>query len=648
MRQIHRVFFSTLLTLVVTSQSVAAQADTALAQAMDLVRVQDWPAAESAAKPAGATAQTIVEWHYLRAGKGTLDEYEAFLRDHADWPGMPYLSERGEKTLYTDTSPQRVLAYFGGDRPQTGTGALAYAAALSKTGETSRASATITDAWRTMPLTSAEQLSFLATYSDLLKPYHQERMDMLLWQGASNEAQALMPYVSDGWQKLAAARIGLRQQVDGVDGMISAIPVGLASDPGLAYERFVWRARKDRYDDALVLLNERSNSAASLGRPEEWARRRALIARYEMRAGRYESAYTAASRHHLSQGDYFADLEWLSGYIALRFLNRPSDALKHFKAFQAGVDSPISLGRAGYWEGRAYEAMGDATRAQAAYVFGGGFQTSFYGQLAAQEAGMAMDPALLGQEKFPDWKTTSFANSSVFKAGQLLDDAGESRISARFISHLAESLNRSERGALAAWAIENENPYTALHVAKRAAQFGDTLHASMYPMHPVATKSPLVVSPELALAISRRESEFNSRVVSGAGAQGLMQVMPGTAELVSKKIGIEYEPSKVLSDWDYNATLGTNYLAGLIEEFGDNVILVSAGYNAGPGRPRRWLSERGDPRANSAQVVDWIEHIQYDETRNYTMRVSEALLPYRAQLAGKPQNIRLIEDLTQR
>lgn len=645
---IQQILCSAFLAVLLTCSQAHAQSGRSLAQAMDYVRAQKWEEAATAARPTGQAGIAIVDWHYLRAGKGTLAEYERFLKDYADWPGMPFLRKSGERTLGAGTSSRRIIAYFEGIAPQTGTGALALAAALSSDGQSARAKSTITDAWREISMTSSEQLAFLANYSTLLKDQHSARMDMLLWRGLSGEAQALMPYVSDGWKKLATARIALRKRVPGVNALIDAIPVGLASDPGLAYERFVWRARKDLNSSALELLAERSKSAASLGKPEEWARRRAQLARSEMRAGRYKSAYAAASRHHLSTGSRFADLEWLSGYISLRFLNRPSDALLHFKAFHGAVDTPISLGRAGYWEGRAYEAMGDKSQAQTAYAYGGQFQTGFYGQLAAEKAGMIMDTALLGRESFQSWNTSSFAKSSVFEAGLLLVSANEGRLSARFMSHLSESLDRNERGALAAWAIAEENPYVALHIAKRAVQYGDTLHASYYPMHPVAKKSNLKVEPELALAIARRESEFNPRVVSGAGAQGLMQVMPGTAKLVSKKMGIAYEPAKLTGDWEYNATLGTNYLLGLNKEFGSNIILVSAGYNAGPGRPRRWLKERGDPRSNSEKVVDWIEHIPFDETRNYTMRVSEALLPYRAQLSGKPQELRLTKDLTQR
>ena len=111
-----------------------------------------------------------------------------------------------------------------------------------------------------------------------------------------------------------------------------------------------------------------------------------------------------------------------------------------------------------------------------------------------------------------------------------------------------------------------------------------------------------------------------------------MQLMPGTAKLMAERLSLAYEPGKLTTDPVYNARLGTAYLSVLREEFGPSPVLVAAGYNAGPGRPRRWIEEMGDPRQPSVDVVDWIEMIPFSETRNYVMRVSESLPVYRARL----------------
>ena len=133
----------------------------------------------------------------------------------------------------------------------------------------------------------------------------------------------------------------------------------------------------------------------------------------------------------------------------------------------------------------------------------------------------------------------------------------------------------------------------------------------------------------------RRESEFNHVVGSPVGALGLMQLMPGTAREVAGELGVAYSRPRLTSDWAYNALLGTRYLANLTETFGQSPVLIAAGYNAGPSRPWRWMQERGDPRRGEVDPVDWIEHIPFDETRNYVMRVTESIPVYRARLTGE-------------
>jgi soluble lytic murein transglycosylase len=155
----------------------------------------------------------------------------------------------------------------------------------------------------------------------------------------------------------------------------------------------------------------------------------------------------------------------------------------------------------------------------------------------------------------------------------------------------------------------------------------------------------LAVSRAFALAIARRESEFDPTARSSVGARGLMQLMPETAERTAKSLGLPFELGRLTSDPAYNATLGSAYLAKLVEEFGPSVALVASGYNAGPGRPRRWIDEMGDPRASAVDVVDWVEMIPFTETRTYVMRVAESLVIYRAKLRGTPGPVRLTAEL---
>ena len=630
-----------------TAISPAMAADTPIARALDALRSKDWSTAAQEVRNEGDIARDLVEWHRLRAGEGRPSDVLAFLSRRSDWPGLAYLRKQSEDAFATANTNQ-VLALLAYGPPQTPEGTLLVARALEASNRRDEAEALVLLAWQQMAIGPDTHAEFLDRYARLLRPYHEMRMDHVLWQGWENNTDRMMPLVNDDWKRLARARIGLRQNVRGVDDLIAAVPATLRDHPGLAYERFLWRARKNRDESAIELLLSRSK-AETLGRAGEWAGRRRALAREKMREGAYGTAYDIAATHGLTPADGYAysDCEWIAGYVALRFLNKPGIAAQHFVRFRNSVETPISLGRAGYWLGRAYDAMGDDASAQRAYAAGGAHQTSFYGLLAAEKAGLPPSPDLRGDEVFPNWKSAGFTQSSVHEAARLFLEAGELALAERFWLHLAETQDRDTLGQMGTMAQELGAPHVAVMLGKQMVRRGIVLPGPYYPLHPLVN-SRLPVPAEMALAIARRESEFDPSVVSGAGARGLMQVMPNTARQVAAAIGQPYSHAWLTSDPEYNVTLGTAYLAGLAREFDGNVILVSAGYNAGPSRPERWMEERGDPRRRGVDMIDWIEHIPFSETRNYVMRVAESLPVYRARLGRDPLPIPFSKELVGR
>jgi soluble lytic murein transglycosylase len=136
------------------------------------------------------------------------------------------------------------------------------------------------------------------------------------------------------------------------------------------------------------------------------------------------------------------------------------------------------------------------------------------------------------------------------------------------------------------------------------------------------------------LAVIRQESGFDRTALSGAGARGMMQLIPGTAKRVSKTLSLPYSRSKLTADPQYNIRLGRAYLGQMLERFAGSAPLALAAYNAGPGRVDRWLRQYGDPRTGRIDMIDWIESIPFSETRNYVQRVSEAVPIYRHLLSG--------------
>ncbi len=639
-----------LIFLCLSAAALSAQSSRdadALAKAMQEMRSGDWTSAAQEARRSGSVGQDIIEWHRLRDGQGTFDDVVEFLERNPDWPGLPYLRRRSDGSVPFGSRWEDVLAFYQDNPPQTGSGSSALIAAYIEAGRDADAEAQAVLAWISQSLSVADENMLIERFGSTLRDHHETRLDMLLWKGQSSAAERMYPRVSNGWKALARARLALRNDKPGVDTLIAQVPEALQDDPGLAFERFQWRARKGRNAAAIELIVDRPGTLEALGEPERWANWRRVLARWAMRDGQGELAYKIASQHGLVEGARFADLEWLSGYLALRYLDDPATALGHFQHFRLSVRSPISLGRAGYWEGRAHEALGNPDSAQAAYEFGGEFQTSFYGLLAAEKAGLPMDPDLMGLTDYGDPQAADWADSSVLVAGRLLQAAGERSLAERFMAHLAESLDEQGVGQLSNIALELEEPHIALMIAKRAASAGIVVPHAYFPVVDLGASSP-TVPRELALAIARRESEFDAVVVSGAGARGLMQLMPATAKEMAGDLDLPYSRDRLLTDPAYNARLGTAYLAELVDEFGQNFVLVAAAYNAGPSRPRRWIAERGDPRSPRVDAVDWIEHIPFRETRNYVMRVMESLPVYRARLSGETQPLRLSEEIAVR
>jgi soluble lytic murein transglycosylase len=120
----------------------------------------------------------------------------------------------------------------------------------------------------------------------------------------------------------------------------------------------------------------------------------------------------------------------------------------------------------------------------------------------------------------------------------------------------------------------------------------------------------------LIAGIIRQESAFDPQATSPVGARGLMQLMPQTAREVSRKVGVPYVPDR-LYDPDLSVRLGAVYFRELLDRFDGNVELALASYNGGPNRIQRLWDESGP----DAEVADFVETLDLDESRNYVKRI---------------------------
>ena len=134
--------------------------------------------------------------------------------------------------------------------------------------------------------------------------------------------------------------------------------------------------------------------------------------------------------------------------------------------------------------------------------------------------------------------------------------------------------------------------------------------------------------------LMRQESRFARSAKSGAGAAGLMQVMPATARWVAKKLGIKRYRKELIHQLDTNLRIGTYYMKSVLSRAENNPVLASAAYNAGPLRALQW---RGDKPLEGAIYA---ETIPYQETRDYVEKVMSNTVYYADQFGDAPRSLK--------
>jgi len=336
--------------------------------------------------------------------------------------------------------------------------------------------------------------------------------------------------------------------------------------------------------------------------------------------------------HGQTKGIAFAEAEFLAGWIALRHLKKPAEAQKHFQTLYDGAPTDHSRARAAYWLGRTHEAAGRSKEAQDWFARGAAFGQTFYGQQAARKL-----PG--GSRQMPNEPVASTADQQALAGRELvtvarfIGQAGDPERTRPFLLRLARLVTGpGETLLLAQLASELKRPDVALVIARRAMDSNIHLSDAAFPVIDLGSTGS--IERALALALSRQESGFNAAAVSSSGALGLMQLLPSTAREVAGKMSVPFVQDKLTSDPQYNVSLGSQYLAQMLQRFGGSYEIALAAYNAGPNRAARWLDTLGDPRAGKIDMVDWIEMIPFRETRNYVQRVMEGVGVYRERLNG--------------
>lgn len=612
---------------------------------------ENWAEAAYHARAANDPAVLVlVDWMQYRskASGASFEEITRFIAKYPDWPDMPLLRQRAEEAITTETSDAAVLKWFKTAPPVTGDGLKSQARAEQRQGKSSQEAINnlLRQAWVKGNFGIKEETEFLAAYGNILrlKDYN-NRIDELLWQGKIEQVMRILNRVDQPHRQLFQARMALMKGTRNAIDMARAVPKELRSDAGLLYERVMWHNKRDESDKVLELLQL---VPASVPYPHKWWDVKTTQIRLLLKARKYQQAYQLASKHSTEKGEDFAEGEWLSGWIALRFLKNPSVAYKHFYMLHEGVEYPVSLARGAYWAGRASEQSGNKELAIKWYKEAADYSESFYGQLAmlkiSKQAVLDLpEPPVVTEQDLKDYKRNLLVRAAFVAGSKGRYDIVKKLLKAA----VSAAKSEGEVRLITEFGIQLRQGHIAVETAKHAARKGVLVAPMCYPVFDALPSLPL--EQPLALAIIRQESSFDRNAESPAGALGLMQLMPTTAAGVARELSMQYAAGMLKSDHIYNIRLGSYYLAKLVRGFEGSYVLAIAAYNGGQGNVRKWLRDYGDPRQAKSieEVIDWIELIPFSETRNYVARVLEGVQVYRQLLSKPPSKVRLglAEDL---
>jgi soluble lytic murein transglycosylase len=590
----------------------------------------------------GNIPAALQRWKMLSAASNySFGEYASFLMAFPDWPNSDDMRKNAEAAINPlSYSPSQVVAYFDRLPPLTNTGRAKYAIALDATGDRSRAEAVAREAWRGGLLSDDDEARlFRIVGSRLTSADHDARVDRLLWSSATTPASRWIPYTSpqrrSGFYAAFATRTGspdaaLRVQEAGASASSEASLLAARAD--------ALRTSGNSYA-ARDLLANRLALAAPAPVLKDWYKLLLTHAEGAANDGQYDVAYRIASRiddapapglvildQDLTTRDRYTSLAWLAGTVALDRLGRPQDAVAMFSRYANAAKSPQTRSKGLYWAGKAAAGAGDPSAARNYQEQAANYYETFFGQLALEQLKRPLPP--VPQIAVAPPALTAGNTPAVFMAAALASKYGSWKDQSNFLRAISNNAKTPAEFAAAIGLSKKINrPDLAVMSGRTARYYGySELLGNGYPT--VSVPASQNHNWTLAHAIMRQESQFDQRAVSRANAQGLMQLMPGTARETSGKIAMAYRPEALTVDTDYNIALGSTYIQRMLDYYGGSYPLAIAAYNGGPGNVNKWLKAYGDPRTGQIGILDWIEKIPLTETRDYVQRVLENAVMY--------------------
>jgi soluble lytic murein transglycosylase len=607
----------------------------AVKQAIDLVREAKTGEATAIEKTiSDPAAARLVEWFILRHpdGQAGFGRYAAFIADNPGWPSMGLLRRRAEVCLWQERSDAATIRAFTGGQPVSAKGRFALARVLLAEGDRDGAARQVREAWRSEELSEKLEAEALETFRDVLtREDHRARMDKRIGAKDLSGAMRAARRLGDDDVSIVKACAAVMANETKAHDLLDAVGPAARQDLGYTLCRIHWMVRHEQVADATRRMLAAPAETMPLQDTDAWWRERRALARKLLDLGDFPNAYQVVRNAALPANEYYqADLHFMRGWIALRYLKDPATAGAHFAHIDDVSTNPIVIAKAHYWRGRAAEAAGENERMHAEYEAAARHGTAYYGQLARAKLGR--DTIELRAPLPADPANGSALSDELVRAADMLYTLGERDFVRYFVTDLAEqSDDVAALVALGELTGRRNDARSMLQIGQTALARGLALDHYAFPTIGIPQHSPIgpAIERSVIYSVARTESAFDQRDKSPANAVGLMQVTPEAGRDTAKRFGVAYDWERMVSDPVYNTQMGAAELSALLKEYSGSYIMTFAGYNAGRGRVREWVKQYGDPRDPNVDAVDWVERIPFAETRNYVQRVMENFRVYR-------------------
>jgi soluble lytic murein transglycosylase len=580
-----------------------------------------------------------------KCGQINFNQTLDFIDQNPNWSQINFIKKRVESLVKLDTDKNQIFAWFTKNPPQTPVGFKYYALSASEIlGQDPKTQDIIKQAWLNGSFNSKEKESFLKLYGKFFTPQdHEARMDSLLWSENIQEAEDMLALLSKKNKKQYIARIAILKKDPKSEKMFHALSSHEKHDPGVLYNYLKYKKAQKlpvTHEELNLALHMPNNSI----RADSWWELRSYYIRELMQLHRYKDAYKLAIHHGCKDRLNITQAEWLSGWLAISFLHKPHIALEHFQILYKNSGRPISLARGAYWIARSYKAMHQKKEATQWFEVAAKYGHTFYGQMAQYELNFK-NLKLPSLESLSEQDIRAISEQEGPKIIELLIKYKQDHLALAYLKNLFSNSGDPKYVSYIMDLFKDFNNISfKVNAAREAAFYGVLKVDYGYPA-PYVISKPIIEVP-LIYSIIRQESSFDQTAIDPTDGRGLMQLLPSTAKVTAKSLGIQYDVDLLLKSTEYNIRLGSKHLADHINYYKGSYLLGIPAYNAGTHRVDKWISKQGDPRKmkHLYQIIDWIERIPFSVTRDYVHRIMENLQVYRS-IVNKDVSLQIVKDL---